>query len=204
MHICKQFVKRGLLAALVAGSFMACQQSGKTANTAANTPAAGNTSTPANGGGNKIAYVDLDSLEAHFDYFKEKKDELEKKQQVIENELKGNARALQNEYADLQRKAATLTQEQGEAAQRSIMQKNQQLEAKAQQMRSQYAEQEAKFNEELQKRLDGFLKTYNAEGKYDYILSYRAGATNILFKNPALDVTADVIKGMNAIGTDKK
>lgn len=190
----KQIVKKGCLAALAAGTFMACQQGAKT-------PAAGGKDTTGNvttaGSQFRIAYVDLDSLEAHYDYFKEKKIELEKRQQVIDNELRGNETALRNEYADLQRRAATLTQTEGEAAQRSILQKQQQLELKAQNLRSQYAEQEAKFSEELQKQLNSFLKSFNADKKYAYIFSYRMSATNILYKDEAYDITAEVIKGIN-------
>ncbi len=200
MRTCKQFVSKGLLAALAAGLFMACNGNKAGNNNApANTPAAG-TNAPA--AGFKIAYVDLDSLEAHFEYFKQKKSELEQKQQGMENQLKAKARALQSEYQDLQRKASTLTQEQGEAAQRGLMAKQQQLEQEAQNMRADYAQSETKFNEELQKRLDDFLKSYNSDKRYAYIFSFRTGQSNILYADPAYDVTADVIKGMNDKGAE--
>lgn len=198
MRTRKQFVTKGLLAALAAGLFMSCQGNKSGSNAPAATPAANNGSPAA--ASFKIAYVDLDSLEAHFEYFKEKRGQLEQKQQGMDNQLKGKARALQSEYQDLQRKASTLTQEQGEAAQRSLMAKQQQLEQEAQNLRATYSEQEAKFNEELQKRLDDFLKTYNSDKRFAYIFSYRSGVSNILYRDPAYDVTADVIKGMNSTG----
>ncbi|WP_212006553.1 OmpH family outer membrane protein [Chitinophaga sp. HK235] len=194
MRIRKQFVTKGLLAALAAGLFMACNGN-KAGNNAPATPAAG-TNAPA-AAGFKIAYVDLDSLEAHFEYFKEKKSQLEQKQQGMDNQLKAKARALQSEYQDLQRKASTLTQEQGEAAQRSLMAKQQQLEQEAQNMRAEYAQSETKFNEELQKKLDDFLKSFNADKRFAFIFSYRTGQSNILYVDSAYDVTAEVIKGMN-------
>ncbi|RBL88486.1 OmpH family outer membrane protein [Chitinophaga flava] len=195
MRIRKQFVTKGLLAALAAGLFMACNGN-KSGNNAPATPAAG-TNAPA-AASFKIAYVDLDSLEAHFEYFKEKKSQLEQKQQGMDNQLKAKARALQSEYQDLQRKASTLTQEQGEAAQRSLMAKQQQLEQEAQNMRAEYAQSETKFNEELQKKLDDFLKSFNADKRFAYIFSYRTGQSNILYVDSSYDVTAEVIKGMNA------
>ncbi|MEZ2445021.1 OmpH family outer membrane protein [Chitinophaga sp. RCC_12] len=195
MRTCKQLVNKGLLAAFSAGLLMSCQGN-KAGNSAPAASSAANSGTPA-AGSFKIAYVDLDSLEAHFEYFKEKRGLLEQKQQQMDNQLKGKARALQSEYADLQRRASTLTQEQGEAAQRSLMSKQQQLEEEAQNLRASYTEQETKFNEELQKRLDDFLKSYNADKRFAYIFSYRSTASNILYKDPAYDVTPDVIKGMN-------
>lgn len=197
MRTRKQLVTKGLLAALAAGLLMSCQGN-KAGNSTPATPAAGN-STPA-AASFKIAYVDLDSLEAHFEYFKEKRALLEQKQEQMDNQLKGKARALQAEYEDLQRKASTLTQEQGEAAQRSLMAKKQQLDQEAQNLGASYTEQQTKFNEELQKKLDDFLKSFNADKRYAYIFSYRSNASNILYKDPAYDVTTDVIKGMNESG----
>jgi len=202
MRTRKQLVTKGLLAALAAGLLISCQGKQAGNNTPAATSGAGNSAPAA--GSFKIAYVDLDSLEAHFEYFKEKRALLEQKQQQMDNQLKGKARALQSEYEDLQRKASTLTQEQGESAQRSLMSKQQQLEQEAQNLRASYTEQETKFNEELQKRLDDFLKSYNADKRFAYIFSYRSTASNILYKDPAYDVTPDVIKGMNESGAASK
>ncbi|WP_143307808.1 OmpH family outer membrane protein [Chitinophaga vietnamensis] len=200
MRTRSQLVSKGMMAALAAGLFMACQGNKAGSNAPATTPAAGNSTAPAAASSFKIAYVDLDTLEAHFEYFKQKRGELEKKQQAMENQLNGKARGLQNEYADLQRRAASLTQEQGESAQRSLLAKQQQLEQEAQQARATFSEQQAKFNEELQKKLDDFLKVYNADKRYAYIFSYRTGVSNILYRDPAYDVTNDVIKGMNEQG----
>ncbi|SDG73746.1 OmpH family outer membrane protein [Chitinophaga filiformis] len=195
MRTTKQLVKSGLLAVLTAGTFIACQQNNKQGN---NSPAAAaKDGSAASNNSFIIAYVDIDTVEAHYEYFKEKKAELEKKQQAIDNELQANVRALQNEAADFQRRANGMTQSEGEATQRALYNKQQQLEGKAQAMRSQYAEQENKFNEELQKRLNDFLTKYNSDKRYAYILSYRTGASNVLYKDEKYDITNEVIKGLN-------
>lgn len=197
MYNVQQTVKNGCFTILAAVLFVACQQGGKNVNNTADTTGS-KAGAPASTGP-RIAYVDLDSVEAHYEYFKDKKSELEKRQQAIDNELKANLRALQNEAADFQRRANAnqLTQSEGEAAQRTLMEKQQQLEGKRQNLSQQYMEQEAKFNEDLQKRLDDFLKTFNSDKKYSFIFSYRAGASNILYKDESLDITAPVIDGLN-------
>jgi len=205
MHNVQQTVKNGCLVILATGLFAACQQGGKSANTNTTASPATASNTKAGDAGPRIAYVDLDSVEARYEYFKAKKSELEKRQQAIDNELKANVRALQNEAADFQRRANAnqLTQAEGETAQRTLMEKQQQLEAKRQNLSQQYMEQEAKFNEDLQKRLDDFLKTFNADKKYSFIFSYRAGASNILYKDESLDITAPVIDGLNKANEGK-
>jgi outer membrane protein len=203
MRTSKQFVKSGLLAALAAGTFMACQQPAKKDGAAATTTT-GDSNAATVSKGFIIAYVDIDTVEANYNYFKEKKAELEKKQQAIDNELKANVKALQNEAADFQRRAQSMTQAEGEAAQRTLYDKQQQLEGKAQNMRSQYAEQENKFNEELQHRLNDFLQKFNSDKKYAYILSYRSGASNVLYKDEQYNITNVVIAGLNEANVPEK
>lgn len=145
-----------------------------------------------------IAYVNLDSLELHYSYFQKKKEELGKKQQSIQNDLSSRAKALQAEVAQLQKKAPTMTQSEGEAAQKSIMQKQQALQQREQNLREEFMQDQQQFNTELHSRLDNFLKKYNADKKYTYILSYSSGMSDILYKDSAFDITTDVIKGLNA------
>jgi outer membrane protein len=146
----------------------------------------------------KIAYVNIDSLEVHYSYFQEKKAELEKKQESIQNDLSSKAKAIQGEVAQLQKKAATMTQAEGEAAQKSIMQKQQALQQREQSLRNEFLQDQQQFNEELHTRLDKFLKQYNAGKNYTYILSYSSAMSDILYKDSAYNITADVIRGLNA------
>ncbi|UYQ93769.1 OmpH family outer membrane protein [Chitinophaga horti] len=203
MIIHQQIVKNGFLLIAIAGFMASCQPKDKAATQATGAQqAAGGAEA---GGAFKIAYVDLDSLESHYEYFKEKKAELEKQQEQIENELKAKARVLQNEVAALQQRAQSgqLSQVEGQAAERELMQKNQQLELTRQQRQQSYMQQEAQFNDDLQNKLDSFLQGYN-KGRYAYIFSYRKGASNILYKDTQYDITADVIKGLNDLGNTKK
>lgn len=147
-----------------------------------------------------IAYVNIDSLEAHYAYFQEKRSELEKKQQAIQNELSNKAKAIQNDIAKLRKNAPTMTQSEGEAAQRSIIKKQQDLQQREQNLRQQFLKQQQQFNQELHSRLNDFLKKYNADKKYAYILSYSDALSDILYKDTAYNITADVIKGLNEAG----
>lgn len=146
----------------------------------------------------RIAYVNIDSLEAHYGYFQTKKEELSKKQDAIQNDLSSRAKALQDEVAQLQKKAPTMTQSQGEAAQRSIIQKQQALQQREQDLRQKFMEEQQQFNRDLHDRLDAFLKTYNADKHYTYILSYAEGISDILYKDSTKDITAEVIRGLNS------
>ena len=50
---------------------------------------------------------------------------------------------------------------------------------------------------EVREKLVEYLKQYNADGKYTYILPYMRETINILYVNDANNITEEVIKGMN-------
>lgn len=195
MYTRQLFVKNGLFLAAVAGVFASCQQGNKQATASANDSSVHQ---PASGV-QKLAYVDIDSLEAHYDYFKEKKAALEKEKEAAQNEISARERQIQNEYQVLQQKAPTMTQAEGEVAQMGIQKKAQQFEATRQNLYSQLQTKEAQFNEDLQKRLDESIKKFNSDNRYAFIFSYRSGASNILYKDEAFNVTKEVIKELNTV-----
>lgn len=148
--------------------------------------------------GGKIGYVDIDTLEANYNYFKTKKAEFESRQKSIDAELEKMAGSLQNEYNSLQKQAqaGTLSQSDGEAAQQRLMQRQQDLELKRQNMGAKFLKDQEAFNKEIHDNLHAYIEKYNVENGYDYILSYSKDGS-ILFANKDLDLTQDIIKGMN-------
>jgi len=149
-------------------------------------------------GSGRIAYVNIDTLEAHYEYLKNKKDDFNKRQASIESELQNSAQRMQNDYIALQQKQqqGTLTQAEGEAGQKRLMQMQQSLETRRQAVTEQLLKERDNFNQEIQKNLDSFLTEYNKDKGYDYILSYSKGNV-IMYADKRLDITEDVIKGMN-------
>jgi outer membrane protein len=157
------------------------------------------------GGGGRIAYVDIDTLEANYEFLKNKKSEFTKRQQGMKAELERSAQQMQNDVANLQRKAQSgaMTEAEMKSAEKRVMQMQQSLQAREQALTQQLMDEQEQFNKDLQTRLDKFLEEYNKDKRYDYILSYsRSGS--ILYADKSLDITADVIKGMNEMSPDIK
>lgn len=146
----------------------------------------------------KIGYVDIDTLESQYDYFKKRKAEFESRQKSIDAELERLANSLQNDYVNLQKKAekGQLSQTEGEAAQQNLMKRQQELEVKRQNLAEKYLKDQEAFNKEIHDNLHAYIEKYNEEKGYDYILSYSKDGS-ILFANKALDVTMDIVEGMN-------
>lgn len=154
-------------------------------------------SAPAGGTGH-IAYVNIDTLEAHYEYLKVKKEEFNKRQEGMKAELQNSAQQMQQDIENVKRqaKAGTLTEAQYQAAERRISQMQQSLQAREAALTDQLMQEQQVFNKDLKDRLDKFLAEYNKDKGYDYILSY-SNEGHILFANKNLDITGDIIKGMN-------
>lgn len=144
-----------------------------------------------------IGYIDIDSFQENYGYFKAKKAELEASQANMESELNRKVSAFQNEYAKLAQKAQTMTEEEGMAAQEKLAKQQQDIEQRKAQMEDKFANQMADFNKTLENKIIEYLKKYNADGKYAYILPYSRSQINLLYVTPTYDLTGEVLKGMN-------
>jgi len=147
-----------------------------------------------------IAYVNIDTFEQHYEYLKTKREAFEKKKSNMEGELQRSAAQFQNAMIAFQKKAQSgaLSQSEGEAEQRRLGQMQQSLESRQQTLEQQLMKEQSDFNADLKKRLDNFLVAYNKEKGYDYIFSYsEAGPLTLLYVNPEMDITKDVLDGMN-------
>jgi len=150
-------------------------------------------------GGLRIAYVNVDTFEAHYKSLIDKKAEFKVQQAAMESELQRSAQQFQADYTSLQRRAqaGTLSEAEGEAAGKRLAQMEQTLKTREQAMNAQFQDKLEAFNKELHVRMDDFLTEYTKQHPYDYILSYSRVSPTFLYGNKSLNITEDVIKGMN-------
>ncbi len=167
--------------------------------TAAPTSAVVNTS----GGSATIAYVDLDSLEVNYAYYKDKKADFEKEQKNLETTLNSGMESLQREAYEFQQKAQTMTQSEGEAAQQRLAQKKNQLEQLRDNGAQNLQNEMGQFNVEVFGKIDSVLQDYNKDHRFAYVLSYQRGGA-ILYRDKGLDITADVVTLLNKLNPPKK
>jgi outer membrane protein len=146
--------------------------------------------------GAAIAYVDLDSLEANYGYYKDKKAAFEKEQKNLENTLASGMESLQREAIDFEKRAQTMTQTEGEATQQRLTQKKNQLEQLRDNGAQNLQNEMTQFNTEIYNRIDSVLQDYNKDHKYAYVLSFQRGAA-ILYRDKGLDITNDVLALLN-------
>jgi Outer membrane protein len=152
--------------------------------------------------GNKVAYIDLDTLQNSYEYYKILKADFEKKQAASNSEIADLQRRYQARAMQLQQKGATMTPQEQEAAMKEINQMQQGLQAKKQELDNALYNSNSKMKEDILKRIQDFLKEYNSDGRYDYVFSYEPGF--MFYKDSALNITPDVIKGLNDLYAKNK
>ncbi|MGV3656960.1 MAG: OmpH family outer membrane protein [Chitinophagaceae bacterium] len=150
----------------------------------------------------KIAYFEMDSLEASFSMVKDVKDELSRKEDAVTSELRRMEKSYQDKLGRYQAQAATMTQVQSESATKDMMQMQQQMQNRKNALDQEYQDFYMRKMKEVKTKIEDYLKTYNAQKGYSYILAYEPGL--FYYRDSAFDITADLIKGLNESYNTKK
>jgi outer membrane protein len=145
----------------------------------------------------KVAYIDLDSLQNNYSYYKKIKADFERKQSAANDEIVTMQKKYQARAGQLQQKASTMNQSQQEAAMQEINKMQQDLQTRKQNIDNELYNYNSKMKEDILSRIQGFLKDYNKDGKYSYIFSYEPGF--MFYKDSTLNITSDVIVGLNQL-----
>lgn len=153
----------------------------------------------------KIVYVNSNSLLTKYEYFKDLKAKMETKGKTAEADLVAKQQAFQREVQQYQAQQSTLAAEQRAATEQRLSRKQQELQAYQQNAGSALQNEQAKEQELLYDKVAEYLKTYAKTKGYKMVLTYAKGSSAILFADESLDVTSDVIIGLNeAYKKDKK
>lgn len=149
----------------------------------------------------KVAYIDLDSLQSNYTYYKKIKADFEQKQSAANNEIGGMQKKYQTRAMQLQQKSSTMNQQEQEAAMQEINKMQQDLQSRKQEIDNDLYNYNSKMKEDILSRIQNFLKDYNKDGKYSYIFSYEPGF--MFYKDSTLNITSDVVEGLNSIENKK-
>jgi outer membrane protein len=148
--------------------------------------------------GSKVAYVDLDSLNEKITFFKQSRTQLEQKQKSNEADLENAIKGLENKKNAFFQKNPKATPEEVEELRMQLMQDQQQIEGRRQRYINDLNQENFKLVERIRAELKKFLVKYNKEKKYQYILTTSESADIFILKDSTLNITSDVIKGLNA------
>lgn len=150
-------------------------------------------------GGQLIAYVEWDTIISQYQFCKDFNDVMAKEYENAQRTLASKQHDLEQHMASVQSKYENngyTTRDELERAQASLQREQQDLQELDARLSAQFAENQDSFTREINDSIQSFIKLYNKDGKFAYILS--KSGNNILFADTLYDVTNDIVKGLNA------
>lgn len=156
--------------------------------------------------GARIAYVDMDSLENNYTYYKNKNAEITKEEDGLDAELEREYTSLQNDMIAFQQKAENggfTSRADGESAQQKLGARQNALETKRKSMGTKLGKKRDDFTKEIYDNIKKVVKKFAEDKDYDYIL-YVQKEGAVVCNNNDLNITAEVITLMNESSPEKK
>ena len=146
-----------------------------------------------------VVYIRTDTLLNHYDFFKDLQADLSTKAKIVEDDLNKKGRAFEKDVANFQEKVqkGLITRSQAETQQNQLAARQQELEQYAQQKQVELSEE----NQVMLNRVIDAIRTYLADYRvlhnYDLILTTDGNTNTIIEATPALDITRNVVEGLN-------
>ncbi len=179
------------LGLLVAVGITACNQNKPATST---TPAAANTTTAA---AHETVYVNSDSLLSKYNYVKDINKKMNDKGNAAKAEVQSRRDALQREVADYQKNANTMPADQRQATEQRLQREGQAEQAYEQNTSAELQDAQGKATAKLDDKVAEYVKQYAKDKGYKLVLTYSKNGSSVLYGDPSLDITADVVKGLN-------
>lgn len=147
-----------------------------------------------------IVYVRLDTLMMQYDMFNDLRSEFEAKAQGVQEDLSKKGRKLENDGKAFENQInkGLLTRSSAEKQQQSLIQRQQSLQELANQKQMELQEEESVMMNRVMDSIKTFLEKYNKEHGFAAILTTSEATNTVIIGDAALDITNDVIEGLNA------
>jgi len=152
----------------------------------------------------KIAFINIDTLNENYLFISDYVKVLKGRKLSLEAQIQSLTQKFQQEYEAAQQsaQAGIMPPAEIEAKKKELERQQRDIQNKEMQMDGLANEMQEK-NEELQRGIKTFLKSYNND-KYDYIMAYSNAVPTILLANPKLEITYQVLDALNADYKTKK
>lgn len=148
----------------------------------------------------KIAYVDIDTLLAKYNFCIDLNEAMVKKSENVRLTLNKKATELQKQQQEFQNKVqnnAYLTQDRAQSEYNRIMKLEQDLQALSNKLQSELASENEKNSLLLRDSIKSFLNEYNEVKGYSFIIT-NTNFDNLLYADNAYNITQEILEGLNA------
>lgn len=152
-----------------------------------------------------VAYINYDSLTEKYEFFKQGLASLEATLKRKQDEFNRKQDEYQGEVERYQQLAPSMTDAARAEREQQLMARQQDLITLGEKLREDLKGQEENFNKEFLKSIDDYLRELSKQKNYSYVFTYsKGGPASIVFANDSLEITREVISGLNQAYKAKK
>jgi len=150
-------------------------------------------------GKGEMAYINIDTLMNNMDMFFDVRNKLVDKQKSSEAELNSRSKDFEKEATDFQEKVqkGLITRSRAQEIEQELYLEQQNLINLKDKLSMELAEEEQVMNRQLIYYITDYLKEFNKEKNYQFIIS-NSLAGPLLYASDKQDITNDVVEGINA------
>jgi outer membrane protein len=145
----------------------------------------------------KIAYFDMDSLEAHYNYFRDAQGVAKTKENDMNAELSTMEKGYQKKIQEWQKKGNTMTPAESEQAQQEYTSMQQNFQSRKDALQQDLYKNTEDLKNSIRKRIEDYVKDYNKQRTYAFIFAYDPSSF-VYYKDTIYNITSDLLDGLNA------
>lgn len=174
------------LGVLLAGSMAACNNKSG-GSKAASTPEVSGTT----------VYINQDTLLSKYEYVKDMNKRLGDKGKAAQTDIDSRKQGFQREVAEYQKDQANMSADARATKEQLLQRKGQELQGYEQNATAQFQNEQTTEANKLFDKYQEFVKKYAKEKGFKLVLTYSKNNPVVLYGDPSMDITADIIKGLN-------
>lgn len=149
-------------------------------------------------GGLTIAYVNTDTLLAKYQYAIDMEQELLAYKDQQEAYGRQQMEKFQNDYQEYLKNGASMTLTQQQQKEAELKQRAEKMSTLEQELSAKILERQMSENTKLLNAIFAYVREYNtANQQFDIILRKTFNDSPTLYLNPAMDITDEIVKGLN-------
>ena len=149
-------------------------------------------------GGLTIAYVNTDTLLAKYQYAIDMEQELLAYKDQQEAYGRQQMEKFQNDYQEYLKNGANMTLTQQQAKEAELKQRAEKMSTLEQELSAKILERQMSENTKLLNAIFAYVREYNAANQqFDIILRKTFNDSPTLYLNPAMDITEEIVNGLN-------
>lgn len=144
----------------------------------------------------RVVYFNVDSLWANYQFVVDMENELKTEEAGMKARYESTVKKFEKEVTEFQKQAQFMTQQDAQEKQMELQLNEQSIMNLEQSLNKKYLEEKEAKTKVVHDAIRKYLEAYREENGYDYIFGQSFG--NIPSASPALDVTTEVVAGLNA------